>query len=475
MFCLSSKGNPLLRTNSSHDDEGLNSTTSREQCSCEQDCASYLLNNWDSRYLVGEHTNGENIQLYNSDEEIMLVKEYHVDYLMNGLLCSLPSGFVSLDASRPWMCYWIVHALQLLGKPIPSNIQVRIISTLKHMQNPDGGFGGGPCQLSHAAPTYAAILCLCSLGTAEALSIINKETLYNFFMRIKDPESGAFRMHVDGEVDTRGTYTVLAISRILNMLTDELVAGVSDYIISCMSYEGGFGGEPGNEAHGGYNFCALAGLMILNKGHEINVDSQEYWLLHRQLKLEGGFQGRTNKLVDSCYSFWQGSALAIVNMIKNNESDIGDLEYYLSVYHADGTDADSNNNEEIALDELNSVIKVSGNNGPLSFDQLALQRYILHCAQQFEGPVSSRVGGMRDKPGKSRDFYHTCYSLSGLAIAQHSQVRSNNHLNTENPTNESFTSYLYGDVSNMLTPTSAVFNITLPKLQHALEYFGNKK
>ena len=24
-----------------------------------------------------------------------------------------------------------------------------------------------------------------------------------------------------------------------------------------------------------------------------------------------------------------------------------------------------------------------------------------------------------DKPGKSRDFYHTCYTLSGLAVAQH--------------------------------------------------------
>ena len=26
---------------------------------------------------------------------------------------------------------------------------------------------------------------------------------------------------------------------------------------------------------------------------------------------------------------------------------------------------------------------------------------------------------MRDKPGKNRDFYHSCYSLSGLSISQH--------------------------------------------------------
>lgn len=30
------------------------------------------------------------------------------------------------------------------------------------------------------------------------------------------------------------------------------------------------------------------------------------------MKLEGGFQGRTNKLVDGCYSFWQGGAFPLL-------------------------------------------------------------------------------------------------------------------------------------------------------------------
>lgn len=46
------------------------------------------------------------------------------------------------------------------------------------------------------------------------------------------------------------------------------------------------------------------------------------------------------------------------------------------------------------------------------FNQVALQEYVLICAQD-------RRGGLCDKPGKSRDFYHTCYGLSGLSIAQH--------------------------------------------------------
>jgi protein farnesyltransferase subunit beta len=37
--------------------------------------------------------------------------------------------------------------------------------------------------------------------------------------------------------------------------------------------------------------------------------------VHRQMRFEGGFQGRTNKLVDGCYSFWQGGLFPLVNHI----------------------------------------------------------------------------------------------------------------------------------------------------------------
>lgn len=27
-----------------------------------------------------------------------------------------------LDASRPWLCYWILHSLELLEEPVPSSV-----------------------------------------------------------------------------------------------------------------------------------------------------------------------------------------------------------------------------------------------------------------------------------------------------------------------------------------------------------------
>jgi protein farnesyltransferase subunit beta len=89
-----------------------------------------------------------------------------------------------------------------------------------------------------------------------------------------------------------------------------------------------------------------------------------------QHQLEGGLCGRTNKLVDACYSFWVGGVFTMVEPI------------------------------------------IHGNNITSLFSRLGLKNYILRCCQ-------SASGGFKDKPGKSVDFYHTNYTLCGLSICEH--------------------------------------------------------
>jgi prenyltransferase beta subunit len=52
----------------------------------------------------------------------------------------------------------------------------------------------------------------------------------------------------------------------------------------------------------------------------------------------------------------------------------------------------------------------------------------------YRSSVQDPRGGLVDKPGKSRDFYHTCYGLSGLSVAQHSP-HGNTLLLAENKAN----------------------------------------
>lgn len=443
------------------DCEEKDTYTSHEQCACEKQCAQFLkpFDEFNQQTLERFRLN----ELLNESNEIRLLRRNHVEYLTNGLTY-LSAGFVSLDASRPWIIYWILQALYLLDAE-PVDLYPRVITTLASMQNSSGGFGGGPMQLSHAAPNYAAVLALCIIGTDEALSLIDRPAMYNYFLNMKNSHGQGFRMHTDGETDTRGTYTILAVAKILNILTPELMEGLGSYLVSCQTFEGGFGGEPYNEAHGGYNMCALAALIILGKANDCDLDAQERWLTARQCRLEGGFQGRTNKLVDSCYSFWQTAAFVLVDLARSPAATSAAAETSVDLCQVElqslrastigqvvaekgGRDVvDADQDVEIAP----AVISATKVGGALSCNQFALQRYLLHCAQQLDG-------GLRDKPGKSRDFYHTCYALSGMALAQHR-------------TEPGAPPQVYGDVDNVIRSTSALFNIGPEKVARALEYY----
>lgn len=80
------------------------------------------------------------------------------------------------------------------------------------------------------------------------------------------------------------------------------------------------------------------------------------WLSARQYAPEGGFSGRTNKLVDGCYSHWVGGCWPFITAALKPKTTL---------------------------------------NGTALFDREGLIRYIL-CACQD----TSRRGGLRDKPAK---------------------------------------------------------------------------
>lgn len=141
-------------------------------------------------------------------------------------------------------------------------------------------------------------------------------------------------------MDNRGIYCLLAVAHLLDIVTPELVSGTAAFIASCQTYEGGFssashpsfiGGalaaqRPSlGEAHGGYTFCALASWVLLQPYISANdedaprVDMRRLlrWLVLMQgSEVElGGFKGRTNKLVDGCYSWWVGGAFVLLEAL----------------------------------------------------------------------------------------------------------------------------------------------------------------
>lgn len=243
-----------------------------------------------------------------------------------------------------------------------------------------------------------------------------REGIKKFLWSVREP-SGAFRMHVDGEIDVRGAYCAITVARLSGISPqNKLFEGTADWIAKCQTYEGGFGGTPNLEAHGGYSFCAAAALALLNDISTVNLKTLLRWAVNRQMRFEGGFQGRTNKLVDGCYSFWLGSLVQIIQMLIEKNS--------------------CHDGYTVNIDEL-------------LFHREALQEYILICCQKPSG-------GLLDKPGKPEDLYHTCYTLSGLSIAQ-------NFNSTKQP-------IVIGSIENEVLPTHPLYNIAPKSVMKAYLY-----
>eukprot|EP00438_Fugacium_kawagutii_P015621 Skav212792 [mRNA] locus=scaffold159:497156:505797:- [translate_table: standard] len=284
-------------------------------------------------------------------DEMALKRDQHLAWLKKGLM-SLPPNFCGLDASRPWFVYWISHAMEVLGDFDEQHWSPQLASFLAHCQDPTGGFAGGPSQLPHLAPTYAAVSALMVAGTPEAYRVVDRAAMYGFLMRMKSSEGG-FKMHDEGETDMRGCYCAIAVASMLHILTDELLNGVPEYVARCQTWEGGIAGEEGLEAHGGYSYCGLAALCIAGRADALDLHSFLRWAVNKQMSHEGGFQAT---------AFRQS--------------------------------------QQIELPEDHCWFKPE-----------PLQMYILLACQHPNG-------GLRDKPTKSADFYHTCYALSGMAVSQ---------------------------------------------------------
>lgn len=104
------------------------------------------------------------------------------------------------------------------------------------------------------------------------------------------------------------------------------------------------------------------------------------WLSARQYAPEGGFSGRTNKLVDGCYSHWVGGCWPLIEASMASPDQDQDPDPDPKEQHRPCVGS---------VDHGNAATRSS------LFSREALIRYIMTCCQDL-----SKRGGLRDKPSK---------------------------------------------------------------------------
>ncbi|XP_051980910.1 geranylgeranyl transferase type-1 subunit beta [Xyrauchen texanus] len=95
-----------------------------------------------------------------------------------------------------------------------------------------------------------------------------------------------------------------------------------DLLFVIQSYDSGIGQGAGLESHGGSTFCAVASLCMMGKLQDVLSERElkriRRWCILRQ---QSGFQGRPNKPVDTCYSFWVGATLELLDVFQYSNFD----------------------------------------------------------------------------------------------------------------------------------------------------------
>ena len=258
-----------------------------------------------------------------------------------------------------------------------------------------------PYDHSHLAMTYVALCTLIALG--DDLSRINRTAILDTLKGLQK-DDGSFvaissnyldstdEKEVDDDCDLRFMYTAICIWYILTMdssnsfesKNDINIQAATNYILSCITYEGSLGLTPGREGHGGSTFCGIASLYLMGVLDDVMKspeligwkDDLIRWCVMRQYSHRNnndstmnngydgsdnaaGMQGRPNKLEDTCYSYWIGGTLHL-----------------------------------LGVDHL--------------LDGWALREYVLKCQSPY--------GGFGKVVGAMPDLLHSFYSMAWLAI-----------------------------------------------------------
>mmetsp|Transcript_59974 Transcript_59974/g.70075 ORF Transcript_59974/g.70075 Transcript_59974/m.70075 type:complete len:417 (+) Transcript_59974:192-1442(+) len=342
------------------------------------------------------------------------LRSSHIKFFTN-CLSNLPAGYTSLDTNRLTLVHFCVQSLDLLGAldddalgkngdENTSNLinKSNIIDWIYSLYDEDlGGFCGGAYlgntqnyqerhavgsqgnnhvhqyRHVHIAMTFTALATLAALKD-DFKRLTNPHNIIVTLRKMQRSNGSYGAVYPpnasDSESDLRFVYCACAISTFLSNWDGIDVNLATKYIHSCgTSFDGGIGLVPGQESHGGSTFCGVASLKLMGMmgedGNEEWKSDLIRWCSQRQVLLtnedynpSGGMQGRPNKLQDTCYSYWIGGSLLLLD----------------------------------------------------SFDVLdhdALQSYVMSCQNE-------QMGGFSKVHGAMPDVLHSFYSLCYLSISQ---------------------------------------------------------
>jgi len=258
----------------------------------------------------------------------------------------VPSAYEQLDTSRLTLLFFALSGLDVLGcvDEITPDLRKNLITWIYSLQiraekdvpaRHSGFRGSFTCASTHAAigegqhhlydmghlaMTYTGLACLLILQ--DDLSRVDRAGVLAGVQACQ-LDDGSFCAHPgSSENDMRFVYCAIAICYMLQDFRSIDETKVLRFIEQSWNYDGGFAQCPGLESHGGSTYCAVASIHMLNRSSQfLSGRKLENLLRWCVLKQQDGFHGRPSKPDDSCYTFWLGATLKLLDSEKLVDRD----------------------------------------------------------------------------------------------------------------------------------------------------------
>eukprot|EP01119_Soliformovum_irregulare_P001233 TRINITY_DN10958_c0_g1_i1.p1 TRINITY_DN10958_c0_g1~~TRINITY_DN10958_c0_g1_i1.p1 ORF type:complete len:342 (-),score=87.07 TRINITY_DN10958_c0_g1_i1:29-1054(-) len=270
-----------------------------------------------------------------------------------------------------------------------------------------------------------------------------------------DAKKDTFEYWVTEHLRVSGMYWGLAAMDVLQSLEEMDRKYIIDYVASCQTSDGGFGGNVEHDAHLLYTLSAIQVLVMLDGLDSINVEAVVNFVSKLQRE-DGSFSGDKWGEIDTRFSYIASCTLALLKRLdtingekaiefivkcKNFDGGFGAVpgaeSHAGQVFCCVGALAILGGLQHIDADVLGwwlaeRQIKEGGLNGRpeklpdvcyswwvLSslaiidrlhwIDHKKLHSFILDCQDDD-------AGGIADRPGDIADVYHTFFGVAGLSL-----------------------------------------------------------
>ncbi|XP_020252021.1 geranylgeranyl transferase type-2 subunit beta 1-like isoform X2 [Asparagus officinalis] len=301
-----------------------------------------------------------------------LESDKHVEYILSIEKKKDDFDALLMEHLRINGAYWGLTTLDILHKISAVDPDEVISWVMKCYHDDCGGFGGNIGHDPHILNTLSAVQIL---ALFDRINVLDAEMVSNYIAGLQN-EDGSFSGDMWGEIDTRFSYCAICCLSILHRLNKINVEKAVNYIVSCKNLDGGFGCTPGGESHAGQSMLFRgeqdSALAITGSLHHVDRDLLGWWLCERQCNdggpNDGGLNGRPEKLVDVCYSWWVLSSLIMIDRVHWIDKD-------------------------------------------------KLTRFILNCQDKENGGIS-------DRADDAVDVFHTYFGVAGLSLMEYPGLKS---------------------------------------------------